>query len=655
MTPPLSTDRARHGSGGASSTAADIPAFLSVENLFRDAANAADPSHFSREWQDSQSFRLQHTELYLALDTLRAVFRGSATELSAAQRETLAALRRVAEVNAGSVEAVVLGNLRQAMASAGEAERARAQAVSAVVGEAPAPASGSSTAADRGFRVSAITLDTHFADAAMRTWPSYYSFGVLPREGLNQSQNSALGLSAGAEFQIGEFTTFANVYFGHDVVADANPAAHFERLALRFGLVEYPRPLYGRRDDFHFGLLIGSRSRAGFGIGVGWCDHIDGSDVSGARCPDPTFQLLSVGESDFLDIGYGPISFAVRPLASTAFLNIGPGGLVSLNRVPLEFGLTWHLTPPLGRENSTDPESVFRRSVSTPEMAFTGVNLLGNAISANFRREQEAAYERTRIISLGMGSSGANQFELLNLGSFFNGVLGGLAEGSMAYRLHSQLRHGNPLQQGLLGAMLGVEFAVFGIGALAMPADPGRDGSPGSIQGQAFQLAWPTLLTRDAMAVLGAFGVFGDRNEAIRSSGLLGHFQAAHLLLTLGGVVLALTSGDGSGSGFFGLSILGNTPPNTGTVRIEGSSYDYPNQRLQYYRLETGVMLLSYGLSGLLDWGFGRLSYLSMLNQCREHPERCSRPPASASRPPISVSVNTDGQTHVMGTVSGTF
>lgn len=654
MTPPLGVDRARRGSDHVSSGESSLPSFLAVANLFRDPANTSDPDHFSREWSGNQDFRTQHGELYLALDALRTFFRGTGGELTGSQREALTAFRRVAEATSGSVEAVVLGNLRQGLDSGSSEHQERYRRVMEVIGGVVISAGGIAAPAS-GFRVSSLTLDTHFADAAMRTWPSYYSLGVLPREGLNQSQNSALGLSAGAEFQIGEFTAFANVYFGHDIVADANPAAHFERLALRFGLVEYPRPLYGRRDNFHIGILIGGRSRAGFGVGVGWCDRIDDAAVSGARCPDPTFQLLSIGESDFLDIGYGPISFAVRPLASTAFINIGPSGLVSLNRVPLEFGLTWHLTPPLARENSSDPESVFRRSVSTPEIAFTGVNLLGNAISANFRREQEAAYERTRIISLGMGSSGANQIGLLNLGSFFNGVLGGLAEGSMAYRLHSQLRHGNPLQQGLLGAMLGVEFAVFGIGALAMPADPGRDGSPGSIQGQAFQLAWPTLLTRDALSVLGAFGVFGDRNEAIRSGAILGHFQAAHLLLTLGGLALTLTSGDGSGSGFFGLSILGNTPPNTGMIRIEGSSYDYPNQRLQYYRLETGMMLLSYGLSGLLDWGFGRLSYLSMLNECREHPERCSSSPATASRPPISVSVNTDGQTHVMGTVSGTF
>ena len=293
--------------------------------------------------------------------------------------------------------------------------------------------------------------------------------------------------------------------------------------------------------------------------------------------------------------------------------------------------------------------------MTTPEIAFTGINLLGNAISANFRREQEAAYERTRVISLGMGASGAAQFGLLNVGSFFNGTLGGLSEGSMAYRLHLQLRHGDWLQRGLLMAMLGAEFATFGIGAAALPGDPGRDGSPGSISGQAFQLAWPTLLTRDALAALGAVGVLGDRNAAIRSPDIFGHFQAAHGLLAVGGLVLMLTSGDGSGNGFFGLSILGNTPPNSGSVTIEASSYDYPNQRLQYYRLETGAMLLTYGLTGILDWGFGRLSYLSMRDACREHPESCSGGASAPAPSPVSVSLNTDGQSHVMATVSGTF
>ena len=203
--------------------------------------------------------------------------------------------------------------------------------------------------------------------------------------------------------------------------------------------------------------------------------------------------------------------------------------------------------------------------------------------------------------------------------------------------------------------MMGLEAAVFGIGAGALPGDPGRDGSPGSISGQAFQLAWPTILTRDALAALGAVGVLGDRNAAIRSPDIFGHFQAAHGILALGGLVLMLTSGDGSGNGFFGLSILGNTPPNTGTIAIENSPYNYPNQRLQYYRLETGAMLLTYGLTGILDWGFGRLSYLSMREECRNHPESCSGTSGTSAPSPVSVSLNTDGQSHVMATVSGTF
>ncbi|MCC7345738.1 MAG: hypothetical protein IT573_12440 [Deltaproteobacteria bacterium] len=660
MTPPLRTDRARHGSGGASSTAADIPAFLSVEHLFRDASHASDPEHFSREWQSSQAFRLQHGELYLALDALRAIFRGGAAELSASQRDTLAALRRVAEANAGSVEAVVLENLRRGLAAAGEAERARAQAVSAVVGEAPASASTAGRGGDGGFRVSAITLDTHFADAALRPLPSYYTLGILPREGLNQSQNTAFGAALGGEFRIGEFNFFLNGYFGYDVVPDGNPAAHFNRAALRFGMVEYGRPFVGRRGEgFH--LSLGGRNRAGIGVGVGWCDHIDGAATSGATCSSPTFQLLMVNDSDLLSAGYGPFELGIRLLPATAALNFGPDGLASMNRLPLEFGLTWHLVPPQIDAPNQDPESVFRRRVTTPEIVFTGLNLFDNAIIANFRRQQEAAYEGTRIVLLGMpfgAAASASQYSLLNTGSFFNGVLGGLAEGQMAYRLHSQLRHGDLGQRLALAGMLGLEFAINGIGALAMPADPGRPampgamGSPANLQGQAFQLAWPTLLARDALATLGAVGAFGDRNEAIRSNSI-SYFHVAHGVLALGGLVMILTSGDGTGTGFFGLSLLGNTPPNTPRLEVVGSPYDYPNQRFEYFRLEAGTMLLTYGINGILDWGLNRLAYLNLLDQRRRGVE--SGGGSTAARSPISVSLSTDWQTHVTGTVSGTF
>lgn len=662
MTPPIRSDRTRHSATGATSAVSDIPSFLAVESLFRDASNAADPEHFSREWQANQTFRIQHSELYLAMDALRAFFRAGSAELTASQRDTLTALRSFAEAHEGSVEALVLGNLRRELSSVGDPYRERASALSSVLGAIPSAASpGVASSSGEGFRVSAITLDTHFADAALRPLPSYYTLGVLPREGLNQSQNTVFGAALGGEFRFQGFNFFLNGYFGYDVVPDGNPAAHFNRAALRFGMVEYGRPLAGRRGEgFH--VSLGGRSRAGIGLGVGWCDHIDGSATSGASCPSPTFQLLAVSDSDLISAGYGPFELGLRLLPATAALNFGPDGLASMNRIPLEFGLTWHLVPPQIDAPNQDPESVFRRSVSTPEIVFTGLNLFNNAIIGNFRREQEAAYEGTRIVLLGMpfgASASASQYSLLNTGSFFNGALGGLAEGQMAYRLHNQLRHGDTFQRIALASMLGVEFAINGIGALAMPSDPGRPSMPGgmstpaNLQGQAFQLAWPTLLARDALATLGAFGAFGDRNEAIRSNSI-NYFQIAHGVLALGGLVMVLTSGDGTGTGFFGLSILGNTPPNTSRLEVAGSPYDYPNQRFEYFRLEAGTMLLTYGINGILDWGLSRLAYLNLLDQRR----RGSEPAASGSasgRAPISLSLSTDGQTHVTGTLSGTF
>ncbi len=591
---------------------------------------------------------------------LRTYFSQGAGAISASRAETLAALRSAAQAQPGSVEAVAFGNLTSALASMSGAERERSQALADALGVTPTPPPA--RPASSGFRISAITADTHFADAALRPLPSYYTLGVLPRDGLNQSQNSTFGISLGGEARVGEFNLFLNGYFGYDVVPDGNPAAHFDRAALRVGLVEYGRPLVGRRGEgFH--LSLGGRSRAGLGLGVGWCDHIDGAATSGATCPSPTFQILAVNESDLLSAGYGPFELGVRLLPSTGFLNFGPNGLASMNRLPLEIGLTWHLVPPQIDAPNKDPNSVFRTRVTTPELVFTGINLFDNALVANFRRQQEAAYEGTRIVLLGMpfgASTSASQYSLLNTGSFFNGALGGLAEGQMAYRLATQLHHGDTSQRVALGAMMGAELAVFGIGAaVTSPADPQRPSMPGgmvapaNIQGQAFNLAWPSILTRDGLAVLGAVGAFGDRNEAIRSNSI-SYFHIAHGVLALGGLVMVLTSGDGSGTGFFGLSILGNNPPNTSHLEVVGSPYDYPNQRFEYWRLEAGTMLLTYGINGILDWGLNRLAYLNLLDQQRRGSSGGSGG-TTAARPPVSLSVNTDAQTRFMLSLSGTF
>ncbi|HKY61952.1 MAG TPA: hypothetical protein VJR29_00900 [bacterium] len=662
MTPPVRTGGAQRT--GSTTTDSD---FLDVDQLLRDPAHA-DPRHFASQWRESQAFRLEHSTLYLALDALRAFFAGSGESVSEGQTTTLREFRTYAEAHPDGIEALALRNLRSALAELhGERER-QAQAVLEIVGRPPpaaAPSAPARSPSRSAAELQAITGNIHFADAALRTLPSYYTLGVLPREGLNQLQNADAGVSLGAEFRIGDFNLFADGYFGANIVSDGAPDARYHRLGLRVGFVEYGNALGGRRGEsgFYGSFLIGGRSRTGIGIGAGWCDRLQAADGSTAPCDNSTFQILAFNDSELASIGYGPFELGVRSLFNNQafFVNTAPTGLSSTNRVPLEFSLTWHLTSPQRADGAAVPHP----EATWPGVTFTGLRMFNNFWLNNYRRLQESSYEGLRIISLQGDVASRGNYAQTNLGTFFNGVLGGLDESGMARRLQGGLRHGDTAQRVALGSLMGLEMLTLAIGAAAVPGER-FDSATGQVhidlQGQAFQLAWPTVLTRDALAVLGAVGAFGDTEQVIRqgtSAPGFAHFAIAHGLLTLGGLVLILTSGDGSGNGFFNMSILGNQPPNTRVIEVAGSAYDYPNQRSQYIRLETGTMALGYGLTGLLDFVLGHyLQYVPAQNRrLQEELNRRggSEPATSDARPSVRLGLESDAQTRVMVTAEGRF
>jgi hypothetical protein len=660
LTPPVRADAARRT--GSTLTDSD---FLNVDQLLLDPAHAADPHHYATQWREDQAFRLEHSTLYLALDALRALFSGRRDSVSSGQTAILHDFRTFAEAHPDSLEALALRNLRRALSGVHGEREARARSALEVLGPPPAEAPVSEppprSSTRSGAELQAITGSVHFADAALRALPSYYTLGVLPREGLNQLQNADAGASLGAQFRIGDFNLFADGYFGANIVPDGAPDTRYHRLALRVGFVEYGNALGGRRGEngFYGSFIIGGRSRTGLGIGAGWCDRIQAADGSTMPCNNSTFQLLAFNESDLASIGYGPFELGVRSLFNNQalFVNTASTGLSSTNRVPLEFSLTWHLTSPQVADSAAVPHP----EATWPGVTFTGLRLFNNFWLNNYRRLQESSYEGLRIITLQGDTASRANYAQTNLGTFFNGVLGGLDESGMARRLQSGLRYGDTAQRIVLGSLMGLEMATLAIGAAAVPGeriDTATRTATIDLQGQAFQLAWPTVLTRDALAVLGALGAFGDTDRVIRN-GIDAHFAIAHGVLTLGGLALILTSGDGSGNGFFNMSILGNNPPNTRVIEVAGSAYDYPNQRSQYIRLETGSMLLGYGISGFLDFALGHyLQYVPAQNRRLQDElnRRGGTAPASPDpRPTARLGMQTDGQSRFMLTAEGTF
>lgn len=625
------------------SDSAGADRLLAPEELFCDASHPEAPDHWAQEWGDVRGgFRTapENQELYLVLYDLRQFLAGGRESLSPSQRGRLEHwVAQADDDSARLFDRTVLNNLRLRLAGAQGAIRPRAQSLLEFIGlpetppppqpeEVPpepetsaAPPEPTDSEPTDSFQLRSVSLETHFLDNELRALPSYYTLGLLPEQGLNQNLNSDFSIRAGVDASVEDYNLFFRFY-GADGRPGSTPDANFGQAGVIVGLYELSRPSVGQRGEGFYASL-GGVSQVGFGLGMGWCTSVDHSELTGVQCPeDPTFQISTVDEGDLFSLGLGPMELGVRLLPSTAYLNLSGEGLPEIDREPISFRLTYHL------DSSTEAgepalDDILRREVSGPETLFTGLRLFNSYILNNFRRRQEYAYETSRLLSLG----NPDQYALLNTGSFFNATLSGLDQGSLAYRLTWNLRYGDPGQQAAVGALMGVEFLVNAIGALATPGIPETvETFPGALppdgavpagreevtnlQAQAFRLAWPVNLGRGALAGLGAVGAWGDINEAVRDENP--HFLIAHSALGVGGLVLILTSGDFSGDGFFSNSILGNQPP-TGaeTVEVTDSRFSIGNQQSQFIRLETGVMLLSYAGNGLIDYLTRRLAYLS--------------------------------------------
>ena len=587
-------------------------------------------------WEDA-SFRVQHMSLYLALGALQDYFTGKITSEKFQNKfKEWTGDSLFSDPQEKDFNQAVVDQLHAQLALFQSAEYApKAQEVKGLLPPAtpvpvaisqpvvtPAASSKDTYVKPTGFRFGAITIDVHGADESLRSAPHYYTLGVLPVEGLGQNQSSDFGFSGGAQFAYNDFNFLAGFY-QEDMTPLASPA-HYHRAGIRLGLAEYNAPLVGElgpEGKFHFSLF--GRQRLAMELGSAWCNSIDNSDISGAKCPGSSVQVGVVSQTDTLNLGYGPFEAGVTLLPGKVYLQSEQLGLPEINRLPIEFQANWHFAEPAYAFKPRTSQEVLRDNVSDAEVTMTAATLGTNEVLNNFRRKQEAAYEETRILSFGNKS----QFTLTNAGTFLNGILTGWSEGSLAHRLARDFHYGNTEQRVALASVLGVELAANLIGLATTPGTPDQvqtfpgqtvppaanlSGNAGitDMQARAFRMNVPQILVRDGLTALGALGTFGDRNQAIKGESAF--HPIMHGALAAGGAVLILTSGNGSGTGFLGYSIMGNQPPEGNVIQLRDSSYSLGAQAGQYFRLEAGTQLFAYGASGLIDYALSRFKYLDL-------------------------------------------
>lgn len=637
-----------------------------MERLLRDPSHVEDPQHFARRWREDSDFRNDpvHQLLYLALDSLQNYARQSSTHFTANQERDLSAWAAWAHSSsAEEIDRCVLANFTEILPRLGEADVARAEALRGVLGieefEPEEEEVSDSAASGEGssFSMTALTAGLRL-DRPQREFVSDLLLGALPDMGVpGYNQTADFGMELGGEFRWGDFRLFGNIAWNHGVVPQGATAAHFEQTFLQLGLLEYSgdRSWVGR-ENFHLGL--GGRNRVGLGIGFRACTGLNAdAAAAGATCSDSTAQLSLVGDSDLLSVGYGPVELTVRLISSPYYFNLSEGNHIPSfnNLVPLEFSLIYHLDHPEAAAAAVS--SNLEVPLTDRRAVYDGLRVLTTAFQDHLSYRQEAALQDSRVfVNLGgFGSlAGADgQYNLLNLGSFLGGALRGINAGSLAYDLRRDLSQASEAQRWILAGAMAVEPLVHGAAWLF---NPRHETAVPSLEESAFYMAMPSLLVRDSLAVLGAVGLFGDRNQAIRGEGIHPYlWLGTHGAMILGGLVMILLSGDGSGSGFLSGTLLGNSRGSLSGTDIEETRYSLASQREQYFRLVAGTTLFTDGARGILDFitSGGRLSP----EENAEEPEADSGAESHriASGPALSLGLETDGRTRGVVSLGGRF
>lgn len=681
------------GAGGSPNIPAISPSeerknYLQSSEFFIDPANPADPKHLQKKWEEDRDYRLSHVWLAKVMDAFTRYMHRDAKVTPAQLKELMDTWKADPEFSKDPLNQVVLNNMHRILGrfespdNAGQALQLR-QALPPLPkppeSAKPAPALVTAAAPDAkdsgpppGWRFNAVTTNFHFLDDTFRIVPSYLTLGVIPKEGFGQNQSSDVAVSVGTEFSYKDFGFFVDAYYQDakplSVLNSASPTlgdpvynAKFGQAGVRFGMVEYSDALAGERGKGGFFTLFG-RTRVGIGLGSGWCQSTTNPD---AKCSDSNFQLSTFNDGDFMSGGYGPMELGIRFLPLTSYLNVGKNGLPDSNRLPMEFFATYHVNAPYTGGKVETSEDVLKKNqnVSDAAVTMTGLQLFANSIRFNGARKTEAAYQEQRIISLAIDRSGS-QYSLLNAGTMMGGVLTGWNEGSMAYRGQQQFRYGNTGQRIGLGVLFGAELTANIIGLAATPGLPseseylaGQTEGITNLQARAFRIGLPTIAARDGLMVLGSVGAFGDLNKAVQ--GDTGHqiwWGSTHGALVVGGLVMVLTSGIGNGNGFFGRSVLGNQPPNTNSIEIVGSDYDYPAQDGQFHRVSIGSAALSYGFNGLAELVFDKIKYDGLRGKEAEKKlEDLKKGKPDPTKPTVQVNASTDGRTGFNLGLSGTF
>jgi len=187
-------------------------ALLVPENFLVDPSDKSDPLHFVKQWNSDRDFRLNHTKVNDVIETLTKFMKRDSSVSPQKIQKMLDDWKADPSFDKDPVNGVVYGNIRRVMRQFQVTDNAeQAGKVDAMLPpEPPPPAADCKDAkpaapkdnnpVPTGWRFNAISGTFHAGDDTLRPLPSYYTVGIIPKEGFGQNQSSDFGFTLNTEF-----------------------------------------------------------------------------------------------------------------------------------------------------------------------------------------------------------------------------------------------------------------------------------------------------------------------------------------------------------------------------------------------------------------------------------------------------------------------
>lgn len=480
---------------------------------------------------------------------------------------------------------------------------------------------------DTKFIFRGLRLDSHFAD---RWWDEdfFQATTLVPPGILQPHSDLSLSLTAEASLTNPDLNFWLRATY-EDFRTPSALDAQGVRWGVELGLVNYGAlKRFDLGSNFQLGLM--GNKRVGVGFGSSRYGSFENQDISGLESPAKSVaEMHFTNEADLITIGHRNFQLGLSffngrmrvPLSDGGDVNNCEGSFckqsdfIKPNQMfPVRLSLIWYLNPP------EEDRFAGLGPLRDAEIGFILFDLATSRLKSFYTFRGDAMFVNT-LASFGeanpLGTVGTEkQYGTIQMGRHLLMTIDGFSMGGNAATLERVIRHGTPLELGLVSAEEGAWLLANIIGAATSEPYPsgfelyeeGKKGAITDFNGRAHLHMLPSLLTSQTLGVLGGLNLLGRPPEEVDWGSA---YMISRYSLFAGGLILSLFSGsiatDSEPDGFLSGTLASNRHP-----FFDGTSGDYDLLGKEFIQKESwagttahvGSVMMGFALTGILQQAF---------------------------------------------------